>query len=426
MGDSIFRIRIQDKHDEHSWKVRAQLQQNRTLLEDDSSFHFEPEDFQRLKTLSLKDYGTYLGHALFQERLRDFFKSAFQSSQNLMKVALSVEVDDGDDAYQLRSLHWERLCVPLDGSWQYLALDGRLPFGYHVPMGNLDRQYSPIQKSNLRGLIVIANPKDLNSQYELAPIDVETTVQGIRAAFGDIPCDILANDCSDAVGLPTLGEVCDRLNSANPPYTLLHVISHGSIDARGNTILYWSDEQDRVEPIRGEYLVDRLRIAHNLPHLIFLCCCSSASYYGGLAQNLIQVLGTPTAIAMTDKVSIKTGLELARNFYPRLLKSGEVDVALQQAAAPLAERPDITVPCLFSYRINRSLFGIQDDIIGDKNYAVQIFASAASSTDGRIDWSQYRPSQEKAIEPYKFLSYYETSDTNVFFWSRTLIRTTHY
>ena len=415
MGDSIFRIRIQDKHDRHSWKVRAQLQQNRTLLEEDGIFHFEPEDFQRLKSLSLKDYGIYLGHALFQERLKDFFKSAFQSSQHLMKFALSVEVDDGQDANRLRSLHWERLCVPLDGSWQYLALDSRLPFGYHVPMGNLDRQYSPIQQSHLRGLIVIANPEDLEAQYGLAAIDVETTVQGIRAAFGDIPCDILANDCSAAVGEPTLAEVCDRLNGANPPYTLLHVISHGSTDGKGNTFLYWSDEQDRVEPIRGEYLVERLQIVRNLPHLIFLCCCSSASYYGSLAQNLIQVLGTPTVIAMTDKVSIKTGLELAENFYPKLLKFGEVDVALQQAAAPLAERPDITVPCLFSYRINRSLFGIQDDIIGSTNHAVQILASAASSTDGKINWSQYRPNQEQAIEPYKFLSYYETSDANVFF-----------
>jgi WD40 repeat protein/energy-coupling factor transporter ATP-binding protein EcfA2 len=168
----------------------------------------------------------------------------------------------------------------------------------------------------------------------------------------------------------------------------------------------------------GGDLIERLCIVQNLPHLIFLCSCSSANYCGGLAQGIIQTLATPTVVAMTDSVTIKTATELAHDFYPRLLKSGEVDVALQQAAAPLAERHDITIPGLFSSRINPVLFGIQEDIIGKKSDALQIFVAASRLADGRIKLTPPQP--KKTTEPYKFLSYYETTDTDIFF-GRTAI-----
>jgi hypothetical protein len=266
-----------------------------------------------------------------------------------------------------------------------------------------------VQKEDLRALIVIANPESLKEEYDLAQIDVDTTVAKIQAALGDIPCDILANDSEQALGLPTLKQVREQLSIAHPPYTILHIVSHGRVDSKGETTLYWSDENHQVEPIKDKYLIEQLRLCEHLPHLIFLCCCSSASFFQGLAQKLIEQLGTPAVIAMTDKVSINTGIALTENFYPRLRESGNVDIALKRAAAPLAERYDITVPALFSYRINSALFGIQVNISGGSDYAIQVFAQANS---GNLTLTS---NALPITEPYKFLSYYNTSDADIFF-----------
>ncbi len=406
---TVFRIRIQDQQGSHTWKIHLEFHQDEALREKRGLFNFKSEDFSALQGLSIKEYGIYIGKALFKEyELRDFFNSAFHNSEQLMKVALSIEVDESVESQQLKALHWERLCVPIEDGWEYLALHQRLPFAHHVSTGNL-RRYSLIQKEDLRALIVIANPDSLEEEYDLAAIDVDTTVTKIKAALGDIPCDILANHSKQAIGLPTLKHVREQLSIANPPYTILHVVSHGRVDSKGETTLYWSDEDNQVEPIKDKHFIEKLRVCEHLPHLIFLCCCSSASFFQGLAQKLIEKLGTPSVIAMTDKVSITTGIALTESFYPRLRESGNVDMALKRAAAPLAERYDITVPALFSYRINSALFGIQVNITGGNDYAIQVFAKGYSGN--LASFSSALP----ITEPYKFLSYYNTSDANIFF-----------
>jgi hypothetical protein len=408
MSSSVFIIRIQDKQSETAWKVHAEYRGDSTGEKNDI-FEFSAEDFRHLNTLSTKDYGIYLGKALFQNDLREFFKSAFHSSQKLMKVTLSIDVENSSNSDNLRALHWERLCVPMDQSWQYLPLEQRLPFSHHVSTANLDRKYSPIQKDNLKALVLVASPENLETEYNLASFDIEVTVAGIRSAFGDIPCDILANHIEDAIGLPTLKKLIECLTNTNPPYTILHIVSHGSIDQRGNTWLYWSNEANQVEPILGGDLIEKLCIVQNLPHLIFLCSCSSANYCGGLAQGIIQTLATPTVVAMTDSVSIKTATELAHNFYPRLLKSGEVDVALQQAAAPLAERHDITIPALFSSRLDNQFLFLSPSV-------KEIVDNSPNSKNLNIDHSQ-KSRDKREFEYDAYISYVDEEPDSTWVWN---------
>ena len=408
MSSSVFIIRIQDKQSETAWKVHAEYRGDSTGEKNDI-FEFSAEDFRHLNTLSTKDYGIYLGKALFQNDLREFFKSAFHSSQKLMKVTLSIDVEDSSNSDNLRALHWERLCVPMDQSWQYLPLEQRLPFSHHVSTANLDRKYSPIQKDNLKALVLVASPENLETEYNLASFDIEVTVAGIRSAFGDIPCDILANHIEDAIGLPTLKKLIECLTNTNPPYTILHIVSHGSIDQRGNTWLYWSNEANQVEPILGGDLIEKLCIVQNLPHLIFLCSCSSANYCGGLAQGLIQTLATPTVVAMTDSVTIKTATELAHDFYPQLLKSGEVDVALQQAAAPLAERHDITIPALFSSRLDNQFLFLSPSV-------KEIVDNSPNSKNLNIDHSQ-KSRDKREFEYDAYISYVDEEPDSTWVWN---------
>jgi WD40 repeat protein len=55
-------------------------------------------------------------------------------------------------------------------------------------------------------------------------------------------------------------------------------------------------------------------------------------------------------------------------------------------------------------------------IVGGNKNNIKIYVFASASKDGEINWAQYRTeSQSKAVEPYKFLSYYDTTDADLFF-----------
>lgn len=360
---SIFEITIQPQQKLTKWPVVVKFEdQDKLPIERNGILQLSEDDQQKLSMLrhQPKDYGTFLGKALFQGELFHAFRGAFTKSQKLMRVLLAVNVEESD---WLKTLHWERLCVPIDGSWEYLALNQRLPFSQYIPTSNLDRSYPTIDQADLRALVVVANPENLE-RYSLISFDnVATIVSELRQALGNIPCDVLANDIKDAVGMPTLNQLCQRLSFANPPYTLLHIICHGRV-IEGQTTLYLSNENNQVERVTDENLIQQfqhLGSKDSLPHLTFLCSCSSGSPLGRLTQRFVQKLAMPAVVAMTDQVSVKTGIALAQGFYPRLRELGAVDIALQQAATGLTEQYDITVPALFSRLGNRPLFEIKDE-----------------------------------------------------------------
>jgi hypothetical protein len=354
---SIFEITIQNQRTPTEWPILIKIElQDKSPIQINGTLQLSENDQEELSMLLYepKNYGIFLGRALFRDKLYSAFREAFASTQKLMRVLLTIDTENSE---QLKTLHWERLCVPIDNSWEHLALNQRLPFSQYLPSSNLDRSYPVINQSDLRALVMVANPENLD-KYSLAPLDVATTFSGLKQALGNIPCNTLANDLTDAVGKPTLNQLCQQLSSANPPYTILHIVCHGTVKA-GENIVYWSDENNQVLPVKRKDLIDRLRQLGNkegLPYLTFLCSCSSGSPLGGIAQSLVRKLGMPAVVAMTDKVSIKTGLALAQNFYRQLRELGTVDIALQKAMAGLADRYDIVVPALFSSFRDRSLF----------------------------------------------------------------------
>jgi hypothetical protein len=199
----------------------------------------------------------------------------------------------------------------------------------------------------------VASPQGLE-RYRLSPFNVEATVSSLRAAIGPIPSDVLSTT-SDAVGPPTLDALCERLTSTS--YPLVHVVCHGRYSPDiSDTVLYLENEEQQVDPVTASRLLDRLshlRGARGLPQLVFLATCESASpqaegALGGLAQRLVRELGLPAVLAMTEPVLLGTAEALSSTFYQRLCTLGHVDLALAEACAGLAERPDSTVPALYS------------------------------------------------------------------------------
>ncbi|NEP60467.1 MAG: hypothetical protein F6K31_26270 [Symploca sp. SIO2G7] len=59
---------------------------------------------------------------------------------------------------------------------------------------------------------------------------------------------------------------------------------------------------------------------------------------------------------------------------------------------------------------------VQGDVFGGNKYDIKFYVLASISRDGKVDWSKYRQQRQTQVEePYKFLSYYETIDADIFF-----------
>ncbi|OKH49391.1 nSTAND1 domain-containing NTPase [Scytonema sp. HK-05] len=368
MNTFEFEITIQGKSGDNSWPIVVRCKQPDGLtIHSKGMLQLSQDDFYQL-TAALEDekeYGTLLGKALFQENVRDIFVRALSKSSEdcFLRILLSVEAAEKDE---VRTLHWERLCAPIDadGAWHLLARDRRVPFSLYIPT-IIDRRFPPIGRRDLRALVLVASPDNLGA-YQLSPFDVQAAISGVGQALGKIPYDILANNVKGALGPPTLEELSKQLTNAQKPYTLLHFVCHGMLsnDAQRETALFWATADNQVQRVTGKQLLDELRYVggqKGLPHFAFLCSCETADpraegALGGLAQRLVRDLGMPAVVAMTRKVSVKTALALGESFYQRLGNSGVVDVALQEATAGLGNRDDITVPALFSRLGGRPLF----------------------------------------------------------------------
>jgi hypothetical protein len=308
-----------------------------------------------LEAFSARGYGTLLGQALFREEVRDAFTRALPKGDDRLHVQFFVE--DAD----LKGLRWERLCAPLGGGWDFLALNQRTPFSLYLPC-TTDQRFPPIGRLDLRALIVVASPAGLE-QYRLAAFDSAATVCSVRAALGEkIPGAVLGM-VEGAVGPPTLDALCERITAET--FTMLHVVCHGRFQVvEGETILYLAGADGQVDPVKGTRLLDRLgkvRGARGLPQFAFLCTCESAvpeagGALAGLAQRLVRELGMPAVVAMTEPVTVATAQVLAEAFYRRVREHGEVDRALSEACAGLAERHDVHVPVLYSRLGGRPLF----------------------------------------------------------------------
>jgi hypothetical protein len=354
---NTFQITIQRKSGD-SWPVVVEESREGVFLPVRKEGLLKIEEAEPLGQPTPKDYGTVLGKALFQENIRDAFVQSLRESGDCLRVLLFVEAPD------LRTWRWERLCAPLDTTWDFLALNQRTPFSLYLP-SLTDRLFPPIGRRDLRALVLVASPKGLQD-YQLDHFNVKAAASSVKTALGEIPCDVLA-EVEGAVGPPTLDALCERLTQE--PHTLLHMICHGQLDPTSkekdtNLFLGSGDAKEPLERVSGSILIERLRklgVTHGLPRLTFLATCESASSraegaLGGLAQLLVRELGMPAVVAMTEKISVKTAEALAEGFYRRIREHGEVDRALAEAAAALAGRYDITVPALFSRLGGRPLF----------------------------------------------------------------------
>ncbi len=319
--------------------------------------HFTEDTRRQLTAVAETDpiaYGTILGQAIFQDRVRYLFESALDRARNdhvPLRVWLVVE-----DPENLGAVRWKRLCAPINGTWELLALCQDVPFSLYLERETY-RPHLPISRRDLASVLLVSSPTE-EEKLRVEPFDVASTAAAVTDAMEPgIPVDLLAA-VEEADGPPTLDGLMKWLTENQR--TMLHLVCHGAL--QGNeSVLFLTGADGRVDTVSGSRLISRLRTVHHLPQFAFLSACQSASpdaegALGGLAQRLVRDLGMKAVVAMTEPISIETAGKLSAEFYQRLLVHGEPDRALVEATASLADRPDILVPALYSCLGSHPLF----------------------------------------------------------------------
>jgi hypothetical protein len=135
---------------------------------------------------------------------------------------------------------------------------------------------------------------------------------------------------------------------------ILYLVCHGRL-VEGKPILYLQDDAGMVEPTPGVDLLTRLNDLAQLPRLVVLVSCQSASIdkddleadpQGALGPELAK-LGIPAVLAMHGNVFMETAKTFMPVFFRELLRDGHIDRAVARARGDVRERADAWAPVLY-------------------------------------------------------------------------------
>jgi hypothetical protein len=225
-------------------------------------------------------------------------------------------------AAELHAMPWELL---QEGP-AMLSAQADTPFSRYLPIAL--PWGGPVEERPIRLLVVISNPDDLESTYDLPQADVALEQEALEAAFATVDQEELHVDFLDA---PV---TLERLEKAlREGYHALHFLGHGAFNARrGQAVLYMQDEEGHARRVLDDELVQLLARQGVQPRLVFLAACQSATRstadaFLGLGPKLVSA-GVPAVVAMQDVVTIVTARKFSGTFYQRLLEHGQVDLAV--------------------------------------------------------------------------------------------------
>lgn len=279
------------------------------------------------------------------------------------RVRLRIDAN----AAELHALPWELL----QQGPVMLSAQADTPFSRYLPIAL--PWSGPVEERPIRVLAVIADPEDLQSRYNLAPVDIALERESLESALADVGPDELQIDFLDAPVTP------ERLEEAlREGYHVLHFVGHGAFSSRrGQAALYMQDEAGNALRVLDDRLVNMVARQGVRPRLVFLAACQSATRstsdaFLGLGPKLVRV-GVPAVVAMQDVVTIETARKFSATFYPRLLEHGQVDLAVNEARSTLLTvgRADAAVPVLFMRLKSGQLWGDEADargqVLGTRN-----------------------------------------------------------
>lgn len=285
-------------------------------------------------------YGKTLHASLFADPdvLSTFgeVRAISQDKERPLRLRLMI----GPSAPELNSLRWETLRDPQTN----LSLSTSQNILFTRYLSSMDwRAVRRRPKSDLRALVVIANPSDL-AAYNLAPIDVPGESTRAKNSLGDIPVTFLPDGDRKA----TLQNIIACLNESQ--YDILYLVCHGAL-VKDEPRLWLEDDAGMVARVAGIDLATQLTELQEHPRLAVLASCQSASSGAGsaltaLGPRLAQA-GIPAVMAMQDNISMETVAQFMPVFFKELQKDGQIDRAMAVARGVVRDRPDSWMPALF-------------------------------------------------------------------------------
>ncbi len=314
-------------------------------------------DFKQLSRSPLDPptaYASLLTDSFFQDQgLKNALRDARTNSQG-QNAALRVRLFIDYGAPELHGIYWELLQEPENHA--PLFNGEQILFSRYLSSSDW-RPVTLRAKSDLKALVVIANPTDdPKDPYGLAPVNVEAELQRAQESLQGIEITLLAS--------PKTATLNNLLGKLRTGYDILYLVCHGSLDSETPS-LYLEDEAGKVAAVpvndgnAGENqvnLVNEIRGLVNRPRLIVLASCESAGKGSGDSSLMLAALGprlaesgVPAVLAMQGKISMEAVAKFMPAFFKALLQDGQIDHAMAIARGEVArlERPDYWQPVLF-------------------------------------------------------------------------------
>ena len=286
-------------------------------------------------------YGKLLSNYLFSNKeLLAGFQQA-RASAGTAQIPLRVRLLLDSNAFELNNIFWETMRDPQDDK-RTLFTGEEILFSRYLSSTN----WHPVKlraKGNLKALVAIANPSDLN-EYNLGEVKKEEELKHVQASLGDIPITVLPSNDTDHC---TLNAIINHLRDG---YDILYLVAHGAFVKEQPWILL-ETEDGTVSRISGQKLVNSIQDMENRPRLIILASCQSAGNGAGQALQALgprlAEAGVPAIIAMQGNVSMDTVSTFMSVFFVELKRDGQIDRAISVARGAIRDRHDFWMPVLF-------------------------------------------------------------------------------
>jgi hypothetical protein len=298
-------------------------------------------------------YASLLSDSLFADpEIRQTFAKA-RVAASTSGLPLRVRLLIAPSAFELHQLRWETLLDPEHR--QPLLMDSNVLFSRYLTTTD----WRPVRlrmRNELRALVVVANPSDLDqwtdpsrpgSDAGFAAIDVEGEKARALEGLGALRTSTLAGP-----GQATLANIIEQLRSG---FDLVYLVCHGYI-VEDEPQLLLEKEDGTADLVHGRSFVQRIRELQDVPRLVVLASCQSAgvddqvSDSGGagvaLGPLLVEV-GVPAVLAMHGNVTMGTVETFIPTFLDRLQEHGRIDQAATEARSEIGGRLDWWAPVLF-------------------------------------------------------------------------------
>ncbi len=309
----------------------------------------DPQALLALADSPGNEYGLALARSVFAEdEVRGKygeFKAAVEGADALLRVKLFVD----RSAPELHRLRWELLADPATGL--ALATSEKILFSRFGSSSD----WRPVRlraKSELRALVAVANPSDLD-RYGLVPVDVDGEVARAREHLKGIQVAVAGQDAKSPL---TLGRLIDGLRG---DVDILYLVCHGGLHPQKGPLLYLQDDEGNVKVAGGDELARRIGELVERPRLVVLASCESAGSEQASTQGLVAAeqlvplapalaeAGVHAVVAMQGKISMETVKGAMPVFFSELLKDGQIDRAMAVARGSVRQQPDSWMPALF-------------------------------------------------------------------------------